>query len=177
MTKKKLDESATAIKNTQQYEDKYRESLVRIENLQVQVESEKKGSQEKLNKMEGLEALVKSLELKSFEVNKLKDEIFKLQQELNSARRGEMESGDDIFHDASADDCNSCHKLTQQLNRIQRNLQCELKKNSEILAELSFLRERARTFEIIEAELSLYKVCLNPQQFSHSIITFLYSSL
>lgn len=163
LTKEKWQESADNIKNSLNFEDKYCECLVRIEELENALENEKKNSQEKPMNEEKLEIKVQSLEslLKStsYENNSIKEEMAKLMEELNSMKRAEMAGGgDDNFHDASSDVCSSCQKLSQQLNKIQENLQYELKKNSEILAQLSFARERLQTYEVLEAELNMYKV-------------------
>lgn len=168
VTKQRLDESIQVVESTQRYEDKYRDSLSKIDKLEESVTVARQSSQEKLDKMSKIENLLESLKARAAEADAMEQELMKLKEVLRRIKDGKMtESGDDDWiHPTTSDSCNLCQKLTQQLHKIQENLEHEVLKSREIQVELNFLRERARTFEVVEAELNFYKVCIH-----HSLLT------
>lgn len=160
VTKQRLDESVGAIESTRGYEDKYRKSQSRIEKLEEKVRVERQTSQAKLDKMSKIESLLDSLKARAAEADKMEQELTRLKNELSRIKDGKVTASgdDDWIHPTASDSCNSCQKLLLQLHNIQEKLQHEVYKSREIQVELNFLRERARTFEVVEAELHFYKV-------------------
>lgn len=164
VTKRRLDESVEVSgKHQTKFEDKYRESLLQIKKLEENVAVARQSSDEKLNKMSKIESLLESLKQRAKEADTMEKELTTLRCELERIKVGRVnESGDDpsIQPPSSTDSCDLCQKLTRQLHRIQACLEDEVRRSCEIQGELNFLRERARTFEVVEAELNFYKVCI-----------------
>lgn len=160
MTKRRLDESVEANASKRgEYEDKYRESLSRIEKLEESVTLERQSSEAKLDKMSKIEKLLDSLKQRASEADAMEQELTNLRIELRRIKSGRVtESGDASTQPSTGDSCSICQRLTQQLQRIQACLEDEVRKSCEIQGELNYLRERARTAEVVEAELCFYKV-------------------
>lgn len=118
---------------------------------------ERDSFKDQLCKLCGVENLLKKLKSRADDADQMEDEIDKLKRDLQRLSTGA--SGDKIRIAKNSDAaCAQCERYKTELEASKSLQQLEEKKFAEIEAERNFLRERARTIELMEAELILYKV-------------------
>lgn len=108
---------------------------------------------DQLSSMKGVEERMRDLMERADEADCMEQEIIKLKRELEKCK---CNKSCDKTKNVSKS-CDQCPMYEEELQEI-KNINCGIeKKNSEIMAERNFLRQKSRSNDLLEAELILYK--------------------
>ncbi|KAG5670929.1 hypothetical protein PVAND_001158 [Polypedilum vanderplanki] len=164
---KKLKEVEDVNKDSnQKYQTMLKESeekLKRLSDIQTQNNDEEiiKTLRAQLENFSNVDSLMKKLQERANEADRMESEINNLKRDLQKCGHGA--SGDKIkvtqsqIDNFSAMQCSQCQLYKNELNDSKSLLDMQEKRNIESEAEINFLKNRMRMIEVMEAELILYK--------------------
>lgn len=146
----------------------------RIRNREKKLEEferERNAMKDQLCRMAGAEDLLRKLKKRADEADLMEQEISQLKRELQKSGKNQYDKHPAVSETTKVKGCPVCENSSDALENSKAVLDAEIRRSNEIEAERNFLREKARTIDVMEAELILYKVGLLIKLVSYSLIS------